>query len=119
MVEISGCLILQDDKLLMTYRPDIEAWGVPQGPRKQGELTSDAAERIAEDVTGCTTETARYRRRFKTEFEMEGEKFLWQPYSMHIDGEPEDAEWVPLDKVDSRELAPPLSSVAGKIQEKL
>lgn len=119
MVEISGCLILKNDKILMTYRSDIDAWGVPQGPRKKGELTSDAAERIAETVTGCSSSTSRYRRKLKTEFEVEGERFLWQPYSMEIDGEPEEAEWVPVDQLSGRELAPPLSTVAGKMEDKL
>lgn len=120
MVEISGCLIHRNDKILMTYRQDIDAWSVPQGPRKKGELSAEAAERIAKNVTGCSPSVERYRQRFKTEFEVEGESFTWQPYSMELEGEPEDdAEWVPVDQLASRELAPPLANVAGKIQDKL
>ncbi len=116
--EISGSLIVRDKKILMMFDEE-EGWKVPSGTGKSGELGACTAERVAEEATNCSSEAVKYKKRLKTVFEQEGEKYTWQPYAVEVEGEPKKGEWVSLDELESKELATPLESIKEKIVKRL
>lgn len=117
--QVSGSLIVRDKNLLMVYDEDAEVWNVPTGQGKKGELSAETAERIAEEHTGCPSDTTKYKGKLKTSFEHEGEEHTWQPYTVEIEGEPENAEWVKVDDLHTRDVAKPLSKIMEKLKDKL
>ncbi|MBY6293930.1 NUDIX domain-containing protein [Nanohaloarchaea archaeon H01] len=117
--QVSGSLIVRDKNLLMVYDEKLDQWNVPTDKGKKGELSSEAAERIAEEKTGCSCDATKYRSKLKTTFTVDGEEIVWQPYDIEIEGETEDAEWVSIDSIDSKELAKPLNEITAKLKDKL
>lgn len=119
MTEISGSLIVRQDQLLMIFDDENEEWNVPSDQGEKGELSAETVERVVEERTGCSCEISRYRKQFKTTFEREGEIFTWQPFAVELEGEPEEAEWIPLEELASKELADPISNIHEKLASKL
>lgn len=117
--QISGSLIVRDKNLLMIYDEEQEVWNVPTDRGKKGELSAETAERIAEECTGCSSDATKYKGKLKTNFEINGEEHTWQPYTVEIEGEPEDAEWIKVEELHTVEVADPLSKIMEKLKKKL
>ncbi len=115
-VEISGGLVVRDKKLLMVE--DDDGWNIP-AVEVSGEICADAAREITEELTGCSCEVSRYESRLKTRFQFNGQEFVWQPYLLDINGEPDEGEWVPLAELTSRDLVQPLDQIKDKLVERL
>lgn len=117
--DFSGSLILRNNKVLMFYNEEEDFWDVPSGKRQEAELSADAASRISEKFTGCSSEVQKYQRKFKTTFQSKEGEATWQPYMVEIDGSPEDGEWVETDEIESKQLSPPLENMSEKLADKL
>jgi hypothetical protein len=117
--EVSGSLIVRDKNLLMVFDEDREVWNVPAAERFSNEISADAAKRVSEEFTGCETEVLKYKKRLKTDYEMNGEEHVFQPYSVSISGEPDKGEWVPISKLKSMDLATPLAKIRDELVKRL
>jgi ADP-ribose pyrophosphatase YjhB (NUDIX family) len=117
--DFSGGLVTRGKKVLMFFDEEQDFWTVPSGKRESRELSADAATRVTEDMTGCSSEVLKYQGKFKTTFEMQGEEVTWQPYMMEIDGNPERGEWVDVSEIPEKKLSPPLSKIGDKLADKL
>ncbi|MFB6203783.1 MAG: NUDIX domain-containing protein [Candidatus Nanohaloarchaea archaeon] len=117
--EISAGLVVQDGKILLTQDDETGVWGPPTGFTQDGELSEDVVRRVVSEMAGCECSILRYRQRLKNEFEVDGEKFTFQPFSAEIDSEPDNGEWVPLSQLESRELARPLHEIREEMTERL
>jgi len=115
--DVSGRIIVRHKNILM-INEDGE-WNIPSDKAKRGELGSDTAERVAEDVTDCSCQTLKYKKKLKTNFEKDGEELKWQPYTVEIEGEPQKGEWIPISKLDNKELASPLKDITEKLSDRL
>lgn len=115
--EVSGSIIVRDKSILMVE--DEEGWSVPSGQSQRGELGSDTAERVAEDMTGCACQILKYKKKLKTDFTEDGEQLVWQPYTVEIEGEPTEGEWIRISRLGSLELATPLAEVKEKLSDRL
>lgn len=116
--EVSGSIIVRNKNILMISNEEGE-WNIPSDEAQRGELGSDTAERVAEDLTNCSCHTLKYKKKLKTNFEREGEELKWQPYTVEIEGEPKEGEWVPISKLDTKDLASPLENVKEKLSDRL
>lgn len=117
--EISGGLVVREKKILMTFDENVEKWTVPASEGERGELSAEAALRAVENLSGCGGEVHRYRRRLKTNYSIEEEEITWQPFSIDIEGEPENGEWVPISDLEEKELVEPLSQVREEMVDRL
>lgn len=117
--EISSGFIVRNSKILMFFDEESGKWDVPSDSRVSGELSADTAARAVESAASCGCKVSRYRKRFKTVFESQGEKTVWQPYSIELDETPEEGEWVPVSELGSKELAEPLTKIKDKMVEML
>ncbi|MFB6099693.1 MAG: hypothetical protein ABEK16_00320 [Candidatus Nanohalobium sp.] len=117
--DFSGSLILRGNKVLMFYNDEEDFWDVPSGKRESGELSADAASRVSEQFTGCSSEVLKYQGKFKTTFESSEGEATWQPYMVEISGNPEEGEWVNKEEIPSKQLSPPLQNVSEKLADKL
>ncbi len=117
--EVSVGLVVKDRKLLMFFDDVSETWSVPQRDGTNGELTSVTAEKAVNQLTGCKSSVSKYRGKFKTTMVCEGKEVNWQPYSIEIEGEPENGQWIPLKEIKEKELAEPLTKVSEKIASRL
>jgi hypothetical protein len=116
--EVSGSIIVRNKNILMISNEDGE-WNIPSDQAQRGELGSDTAERVAEDITDCSCQTLKYKKKLKTNFERDGEEVKWQPYTVEIEGEPQKGEWIPISKLDSKDLASPLKGITEKLSDRL
>lgn len=117
--EVSGSLVVRDKSLLMVFSEEEQTWDVPSTVRFSNEISADAAERAAKELTGCDSHVLKYKKKLKTSFTAEGEEHKWQPYSVKIEGEPQNGEWVPISELGSRDLSAPLESVKSKLTSRL
>ena len=117
--EISGGLVVREKKILMTFDDESEKWSVPTSEGERGELSAEAALRAVEEMTGCGGEVSRYRRRFKTSYEIEEETITWQPFSIELEGEPDQGEWVPISELEEKELVTPMDQVTDELVDRL
>lgn len=115
--EVSGSIIVRNKNILMINEEG--KWNIPSDKAQRGELGSDTAERVAEDITDCACQTLKYKKKLKTNFERDGEELKWQPYTVEIEGEPREGEWVPISKLETKELASPLEKVKEKLSDRL
>lgn len=118
IAEVSGSIIVRDKSILMVNDGDGN-WSVPLGQSQKGELGSDTARRIAEDLTGCSSHVIKYKKKLKTDFTRDGDRLKWQPYTVEIDGEPSRGEWIPVSRLGSKQLASPLNQVKDKLSDRL
>lgn len=116
--EVSGSIIVRDKNILMVSNED-GRWDIPSDRAQRGELGSDTAERVAEDLTHCSSHTLKYKKKLKTSFEKDGEELKLQPYTVEIEGEPQKGEWVPISKIGTRDLASPLEKIKDKLSNRL
>lgn len=117
--EVSYGFVVRNKNLLMVFDDSSGVWNVPSTPGERGELSADAAERAVTSLTGCDSRVARYRGCLKTEFEYGGEDVKLQPYSIEIEGDPQDGEWVPISELSSKELAEPLTGIREEMVNRL
>ena len=117
-VEVSGSLIVRDKTILMIETEEGKL-DVPSGQAEHGELGTDTAERVANEATQCSSKTLKYKKQLKTSFEKGGEEFKWQSYTVEIEGEPENGEWIPIHKLESKELVSPLKEIKEKLTDRL
>lgn len=115
--EVSGSIIVRNKNILMVNEDG--EWDIPSDKAQRGELGSDTAERVAEDITNCSCHTLKYKKKLKTNFERDGEEIKWQPYTVEIEGEPQKGEWVPISKLDNKDLASPLKNITEKLSDRL
>lgn len=116
--EVSGSFVLKDKNLLMVKEEETGKLNIPSDTGKRGELSADTAERVVEEHIGCECVEMRYKKRLKTVFELEGDTYRLQPYHVEIEGEPDNAEWVHIEKLDEKELATPIESIKKEIKER-
>ena len=116
--EVSGSIIVRNKNILMISNEDGE-WSIPSDKAQRGELGSDTAERVAENITQCPSHTLKYKKKLKTNFERDDKELKWQPYTVEIEGEPEEGEWVPISKLGSKDLASPLENIKEKLSDRL
>lgn len=117
--EVSVGLVVRNKNLLMFFDDDNEEWNVPNTSCESGELAADAAERVVEDMTGCTATVSRYRGKIKKRKDHEGGELTVQPYSIDMDGEPENGQWVPVSDLDDKNLAHPVEHISEEINGRL
>lgn len=113
--EISSGFVIRDSKILMFLDEESGKWNVPSEQRASGELSADAAARAVESAASCSCNVSRYRKRFKTVFESQGEETVWQPYAIELDESPQEGEWVHVSDLESKDLAQPLKEIKEKI----
>lgn len=116
--EISSGLILRNKRLLMFFDEEDQRWDVPSVNDVSGEICATAAERATTEVTGCDSNVVRYQGDLKTRFTDGEENFLWQPYIIDIEGEPEKGQWVPVSEIESKQLSGHLDRAKEKILDK-
>ena len=119
-MDVSAGLIVRDKKILVTFDESREVWDVPTATGESGELSSQTAERAVEKAIGMGGEVTKYRGKLKTEISYEEELINWQPYSVEIEGEPEEGKWISLKEIDpeDEEIADPLPRLAEKMSKK-
>ncbi len=119
-MDVSAGLIVRDKKILVTFDESREVWDVPTAAGESGELSSQTAERAVEKAIGMECEVTKYRGKLKTEISYEDELINWQPYSVEIEGEPEEGKWISLKEIDpeDEEIADPLPRLAEKMSKK-
>lgn len=102
---VSAGLIFRNKKLLMFFNEEQEVWDVPSAASERGEISADAATRIAEEFAGCQCSVLRYKKSLKVEMETGATLF---PYLMNLEGSPERGNWKSQDEVEELSLAPHL-----------
>ena len=117
--QVSGSLIVRDKKILMFFDDEKQKWSVPMDKGERGELSAETAVRVAEEATGCSCDVIRYRSKLKKDYEHGGEEFTLQPYSLEIEGEPEDSEWVHIKEIHEKDIVKPFSEMVEKLKDKL
>lgn len=117
--EVSGSLIVRDQKILLLKKEGSENYKIPMGYGEEGELSADAAERVASEVTGCGSQVERYKKKLKNSFEDESEEITMQPYKVNIEGEPEQGEWVEMHRLSSINLHPALADLTEEVAKRL
>lgn len=115
--EISSGLVVKNKTVLMVQEGN--QWNFPSADGKSDELSADTAQRAVTNLTGCDAEVSRYRDHLKTTFDKNETEFTWQPYSIEINGKPEEGEWVPIDEIESMELPSHLEKVREKLIDRL
>jgi len=117
--EISSGLVVKNKSVLMVQDEQTQQWDFPSADGRSDELSADTAERAVTDLTGCKAEVSRYRDRLKTRFDQDQKEMTWQPYSIDIEGTPENGEWVPVSDIESIELPAHLEKVREKLSDRL
>ncbi|MFQ3307806.1 MAG: ADP-ribose pyrophosphatase YjhB (NUDIX family) [Candidatus Nanohaloarchaea archaeon] len=117
--EVSGSLIVRNQKILLLKNESQEHYRVPMGHGEQGELSADVAERITSEVTGCGCEVERYKKKLKTSFEKEGDEVTMQPYKVTIEGEPQQGEWIDLKDLETIDLHSSISELTEEMAKRL
>jgi len=117
--EVSGSLIVRDQKILLLEHDGSEDYKIPMGYGEKGELSADVAERVATEVTGCGCEVERYKKKLKNSFEDKDNEVTMQPYKVNVEGEPERGEWVDINNLSSVELHPAISELTEEIAKRL
>ena len=119
-MDVSAGLIVRDKKILVTFDEARQPGDVPRAAGESGELSSQTAERAVENAIGMEGEVTKYRGKLKTEISYEEELINWQPYSVEIEGEPEEGKWISLKEIDPEddEIADPLPRLAEKMSKK-
>jgi hypothetical protein len=117
--EVSSGLVVRNSKILMFFDEETEKWNVPSDSRASGELSADTAARAVKSAASCGCKVSRYRKRFKIEFESQGEQTVWQPYSVELEETPEKGEWVHVSELGKKELAEPLTKIKDKMADML
>ena len=115
VTSISAGLIVQSKKLLVFYNEEEEAWDVPSARPEKGEISADAAQRIAKNFSGADCSVTKYRKNLKTE--VSGE--TWNPYVVKINGEPQKGEWISKAEIKERELVPHIEEMKEKFAKKI
>lgn len=103
----------------MVQDTQTEKWNFPSADGRSDELSADTAQRAVKTLTQCETNVSRYRDRLKTRFNQEEQEITWQPYSIEIEGTPEQGEWVPVDQLESKDLVQPLEDMKDKLSDRL
>lgn len=117
--EVSTALVVEEKNLLMIFDEETETWSVPTTNREEGELSSETAERAAEDLTGKNAETVRYRKRMKTTVRRQETDVKVQSFEVEIQGEPDNGEWVSVSDLKSMKLAPHLENIKETLVDKI
>lgn len=117
--EVSGSLIVRDQKILLLKDDENEDYRIPMGHGEKGELSADAARRVTSEITGCTCEVERYKKKLKNSFTKAEAEVTMQPYKVSIEGEPEQGEWVDLKQLSSINLHPALSDLTEEMAKRL
>jgi len=116
MIELSGGLIFSDGEILV-FEQDGEL-SIPQGEGEHGELSAEAAERISEMMTGVDCEATKYRGGMKTQFEVDEEQAVWQPFVIETPEEAEpNGQWVDPEELSEDEVAEPLDTVLEDVAD--
>ena len=115
-VELSGCLIIEQGKIMLLYREDEEHWEVPGGKVKEKESPTEAAVREVREEIGVEAELQKPI--YTGEFQKDGKIYTWNAYLASIEGEPkiqedkfEKLEWFKGKELDEIELAPNLEMI--------
>lgn len=117
--EVSGSLIVRNQKILLLKNETQEHYRIPMGHGEEGELSADVARRVTSEITGCGCEVERYKKKLKNSFDDEGEEITMQPYKVSIEGEPREGEWVDLKELSTISLHPSLSDLTEEMAKRL
>lgn len=102
---------------MMVFDSEEETWSIPSVKNVSGQICANAAAGATQQLTGCKSEVVRYQKKLKSNFSMEGREFVWQPYIINIEGEPQQGEWVPISDVGSKKLDSHLEKIKEKLVE--
>jgi hypothetical protein len=118
VTEISSSIVTRGQNLLMHFDEEEGHWDVPS-ENVSGELCCDVAKRATDNLTGLESEVSRHEKKLKTEYSDNEEQFVWQPFKVEIEGEPEGGKWVPVNELEEKELSGHLEQAKDKLQEHL
>jgi len=116
--QVSAGIVKQGKKVLMIFDEETETYALPSEKTESGELSADTAERAVSQL-GCEGEVARYHKQLKIEFLKEGEEFKMQSFTVEVDEEPEEGEWVHISQLSSDNLASPLHEIEEELKNKV
>ncbi|MBI4019347.1 MAG: NUDIX hydrolase [Candidatus Aenigmarchaeota archaeon] len=112
MIEIAGCAIIKDGKLLLLWKKKHSHYELPGGKIEPGETAEQAAVREAKEEIGCTVQILQYGGYDDVSYqdkELRGHIFL----AKIIEGEPDIMEpeifgemiWLPINMLGEHKLA--------------
>lgn len=116
--EVSAGFVVREKKILMIQNQE-GLWSIPSETNAKGELSSQTALRAVENVTSVECEVKKYKKRLKTKYKEDGEEIYWQPYTITINGDPENGEWVPIEELSELELEFPLQNKLSEVLNRI
>ncbi len=116
--EVSAGIVSKGKRVLMRFDDKTETWDLPTARSERGELSADTAERAIKEL-GAECESIRYRNKLKENFDLDGESITVQTFAIELLEEPEEGEWVPIDEIENRNLAPATNTLKEKLIEKI
>ena len=116
--EVSAGIVSKGKSVLMRFDDKTETWDLPTARSERGELSADTAERAIKELGG-ECESIRYRNKLKDNFELDGEDFTVQTFAIELLEEPEEAEWIHVDELEEKKLAPATKTIKEALIEKI
>ena len=85
--ELAGCLIIQENKVLLLYREDEQHWEVPGGKVEEGETPTEAAVREPKDEIGV--EVSLEKHFYTGKFQKDHKLYIRHGYIAETEDKPE------------------------------
>lgn len=103
MIELAGCRIIKDGKLLLLHRIEYDHWELPGGTIEEGEEREETAIREASEEIDCEVRIKEYLGYI--DFELPDKKLRSHQYSAEIiNGEPRITEPDLFDEIEYIDL---------------
>lgn len=122
-VTISGCLIIENKKLLLLHRRERDHWELPGGKIKTNENPKQTARREVKEEIGCDVKLLQYLSCF--EFVLDNRNFISHCFLAEIiKGRPklmekdvfDKLDFIQLDKLKNYNLSPNVKTLITKIK---
>ncbi|HNZ86538.1 MAG TPA: NUDIX domain-containing protein [bacterium] len=109
---LSGCAIIEDEKLLLLYKDIDDYWEFPGGKVEEDESISEAALRETMEEIGCKVKILKHL--VAIEFEKNGKTYVSHKFLANIESgmpyadgiEHSDILWLPIKDYKNYKLAP-------------